>query len=335
MKALVCTQPGQLALEERAVPVRAGGEVLVRVRRVAVCGTDYHIYTGKHPFLEYPRVMGHELSGEIIEAGADSPLKIGQMVYVLPYLACGHCVACRRGKGNCCQHIAVLGVHRDGGLSEYLALPESAVVAVEGVSFDQAAMVEFLAIGCHAVKRSHLQAHDRVLVIGAGPIGVGVILFAQQRGALVTVLDGRADRLAYAATLGITHTLPVGPDVATQLAHVTNGDYFDVVFDATGNRDSMQAALGYVAHGGTLVYVSVVRDTITFSDPEFHKREASLIASRNATPEDFADVFTAMQKGLIPTDSINTHRASLAEAIVQFPLWMQPESAVIKAIIDV
>lgn len=336
MRTLVCTQPGELALVEREKPTIAPGEVLVRIRRVAVCGTDYHIFEGSHPFLEYPRVMGHELSGEIVEVGDGSALTVGQTVYVLPYLSCGKCVACRRGKGNCCQNIKVLGVHIDGGLAEYLALPESAVVPVDGISLDQAAMVEFLAIGAHAVRRAQPQAGDRVLVVGAGPIGIGVMLFAKLRGATVTVLDVREDRLNFAVkSLGATAAVKVGPDAAKELAALTDGDNFDIVFDATGNAKSMHAALDYVAHGGTLVFVSVVRDTISFSDPEFHKRETSLLGSRNATPEDFAFVFQAMKDGLIPTAALNTHRTTLDQVIAIFPTWMKPDAGVIKAIIEV
>ena len=336
MKSLVCKQPGELALVERAMPTLSPGEVMVRVRRVGVCGTDYHIYEGSHPFLQYPRVMGHELSGEIAAVGADSSLKVGQAVYVLPYLACGTCVACRRGKTNCCQNIQVLGVHRDGGLSEYLALPESAVVAIDGISLDQAAMVEFLAIGAHAVRRADPKPQDSVLVIGAGPIGIGVTVFAKLRGATVTVLDMREDRLHFAqSVLGAKAAVQVGPEAKTELSALTDGDFFDVVFDATGNTKSMLGALDYVAHGGTLVFVSVVRDDISFSDPEFHKRETTLLGSRNATPEDFAFVFATMREGLIPTAALNTHRATLDEVIAIFPLWMKPETGVIKAIIEV
>jgi len=167
MKSIVCDTPGSLRMEQGAVPVPAEGEVLLRIRRVGICGTDMHIFRGTQPFLSYPRVMGHELSGHIHSAPAGSRLAAGDQVYVMPYLSCGTCVACRQGKTNCCTRIEVLGVHRDGGMTEYLALPERFVFKTEGISLDDAAMIEFLAIGAHAVKRGAVDAGKRVLVVGA------------------------------------------------------------------------------------------------------------------------------------------------------------------------
>jgi len=178
MRALLCANPGTLLVEERAKPVPAKGELLIRIRRAGVCGTDLHIFEGTHPFLAYPRVIGHELAGEVVEAPLGSTLPLGSQVSVIPYLACGQCVACRRGKTNCCQRIAVLGVHVDGGMADYVCVPEDNVIAADGVSLDDAAMVEFLAIGAHAVRRSGMAARDRVLVVGAGPIGIACMIFA-------------------------------------------------------------------------------------------------------------------------------------------------------------
>jgi len=197
MLTIVCDSPGVLSAQQRTKPVRGDGEVLLRVKRVGVCGTDLHIFSGKQPYLEYPRVMGHELSGLVEEAAEDSGLKAGDAVYVMPYLSCGKCVACRNGKTNCCVKIQVLGVHRDGAMTEYLSLPRQFVHKAEGVTLDQAAMVEFLAIGAHAVRRAEVQSGQRVLVVGAGPIGMAAMIFAQLRGAVVTALDTRQDRLDF------------------------------------------------------------------------------------------------------------------------------------------
>jgi 2-desacetyl-2-hydroxyethyl bacteriochlorophyllide A dehydrogenase len=336
MRVLACVQPGQLAVRERSRPIPAAGEVLVRVRRAGVCGTDLHIYEGTHPFLTYPRVIGHELSGEIAELGSDCSMAIGQQVYIIPYLSCGVCVACRRGKTNCCERIGVLGVHIDGGMSEFVRVPERNAIAADGVTLDQAAMVEFLAIGAHAVRRADPQEGDRILVVGAGPIGIGCAIFAKLRGGSVTVLDVRRDRLAFCRdTLAVSHTVAVGPQAREVLSQISGGDMFDIVIDATGNAEAMMAGFGYVAHGGTYVLVSVVRKTISFADPEFHQRETSLLGSRNATAEDFLEVFSAIRRGLVPTDAIVTHRASLEEAPDCFPLWIKPETGVIKALIEI
>jgi 2-desacetyl-2-hydroxyethyl bacteriochlorophyllide A dehydrogenase len=336
MKAIVCREPGHLALEERPVPKSGPGEVLVRIRRVGVCGTDMHIYQGKHPFLAYPRVMGHELGGEIAWAPAGSSFGPGDPVYVVPYLSCGTCVACRKGKTNCCANIQVLGVHCDGGMTEYLALPEGNVVKAEGLSFDELAMVEFLAIGAHAVRRAAPGKGDRVLVVGAGPIGMGVMIFAGLTGATVTALDMRADRLAFCRDkLGVAHTVAIGPDDVAALSALTDGEFFDVVFDATGNLQAMERGLDFVAQGGSYVLVSIVRDRISFSDPEFHKRETTLFGSRNATREDFDTVMRAFRAGKVPSAALATHSAPLADLPAVLDGWIRPDAGVVKAILSV
>lgn len=334
MLTVVCETPGTLLAQDRPMPERAPDEVLLRVKRVGVCGTDLHIFTGNQPYLSYPRVMGHELSGIVEAAPEGGPLQPGDTVYVMPYLSCGTCVACRAGKTNCCVRIQVLGVHRDGAFTEYLSVPQQFVHKAEGVSLDQAAMVEFLSIGAHAVRRSGLRAGQRVLVVGAGPIGMAAMIFAQLRGASVTALDSRQDRLDFCTgALGVGHGVCLGAEDEAQLAAGTDGEFFDVVFDATGNPKAMERGFRLVAHGGTYVLISVVAANITFSDPEFHKREMTLVGSRNATAEDFQTVLEAMRAGLIP-QALNTHRLALADVPAQFATLLNPAAGVIKAIVE-
>jgi 2-desacetyl-2-hydroxyethyl bacteriochlorophyllide A dehydrogenase len=336
MQAVICEQPGTLALATRSRPQREPGEVLVRVRRVGMCGTDYHIFRGTQPYLAYPRVMGHELAGEIAEADEASRFAPGQIVCVMPYLSCGACIACRRGKTNCCVDIEVLGVHRDGGLTEYLAVDARFVIDAAGLTLDQAAMVEFLAIGRHAVERAAIQPGQRVLVTGAGPIGMAVTLFAARAGAEVTVLDGNGARARFCVErLGAAAMVATDEDVPARLAVLTTGDGFDTVFDATGSPAAMEAGFARVAHGGVYVLVSVVGADIRFSDPEFHKREMTLMGSRNATIADFEAVIAAIRAGAIPTDAMHTHSASLAELPDAIGDWMDPAAGVIKAIVEV
>lgn len=335
MNVVVCAEPGTLRVEQRPVPTPAPDEVLVRVRRVGMCGTDMHIFRGVQPYLTYPRVMGHELSGEVVESPAGSKLRPGDPVYVVPYLSCGKCSACRKHKPNCCQVLEVLGVHRDGALVQYLCVPERFVFSAHGVTLDEAAMIEFLAIGAHAVSRGEVTADQRVLVCGTGPIGIACALFAKLRGAAVTVIDVRPDRLSLCRDkLGIEHALQVDADIDARLRSITKGDMFDVVFDATGNAQAMQRGFSYIAHGGTYVLVSVVSADITFSDPEFHKREARLLASRNATAGDFEFVIECIRAGKIPIAHLRTHSAPLAELPTKLVEWIKPESQVIKAVVE-
>jgi 2-desacetyl-2-hydroxyethyl bacteriochlorophyllide A dehydrogenase len=335
MLTVVCETPGTLLALDRPVPSPAEGEVLLRVKRVGVCGTDLHIFTGNQPYLNYPRVMGHELSGIVEQAPPGSALAKGDVVYVMPYLSCGHCVACRQGKTNCCVNIQVLGVHRDGALTEYLSVPAQFVHKADGVTLDQAAMVEFLAIGAHAVRRADVQPKERVLVVGAGPIGMAAMIFAGLRGGEVTCLDTRADRLAFCAShLDIQATVQTGAGDVEALSKRTNGEFFDVVFDATGNVNAMNRGFEFIAHGGKYVLISIVPGQITFSDPEFHKREATLLGSRNATAQDFETVLAAMREGKIPDKALNTHRMRLADVPEEFPKLLDPQQTVVKALVE-
>jgi threonine dehydrogenase-like Zn-dependent dehydrogenase len=321
MLTVICETPGTLRAQDRPKPVRGEDEVLLRVMRVGVCGTDLHIFTGNQPYLSYPRVMGHELSGLVEDAPAGSHLAPGDPVYVMPYLSCGDCVACRLGKTNCCVNIQVLGVHRDGAFTEYLSVPQRFVHKAEGVTLDQAAMVEFLAIGAHAARRAAVHQGQRVLVVGAGPIGMAAMIFCGLRGAQVTALDTRRDRLDFcAAHLQTAACVQVAEDDEQQLAALTRGEFFDVVFDATGNPKAMERGFKLVAHGGTYVLISVVGATISFADPEFHKRETTLLA--------------AMRAGQIPDAALNTHRLRLADVPDGFKNLLDPARGVVKAIVE-
>lgn len=337
MKAALCVEPGRLEIVERDPPTRPGsGEARVAVSHVGICGTDYHIFEGKHPFLEYPRVMGHEISATVIEAGEGIDLKVGTKVIVNPYIACGTCIACRKEKPNCCTNIRVLGVHTDGAMCEEITVPATNLYPADDLSPEAAATVEFLAIGAHAVRRSMAPSGSRALVIGAGPIGLGTAIFARIAGHEVTLLDTSLERLSMASDrLGFTSGLIADERLEGAVSELTNGDGFDVVYDATGYRASMERAFRFVAHGGSLVLVSVVKEDITFSDPEFHKREMMLIGSRNATRVDFDHVRQSIAEGLVPTEQLITHRTTLADLAEDLPRWAREKFGLIKALIKI
>jgi 2-desacetyl-2-hydroxyethyl bacteriochlorophyllide A dehydrogenase len=336
MRALLCPRPHELTLVERPKPEVAPRSALVRLRRAGVCGTDLHIFEGTQPYFAYPRVIGHELSGEVEAVGEGGRFQLGQRVAIIPYLHCGHCVACRRGKTNCCQRLNVLGVHSDGGMADWLCVPDDNLVDASGVGLDEAAMAEFLAIGAHAVRRGEIAAGQRVLIVGAGPIGIACAIFAKARGAEVTMLDTRQDRLDFCRdAIGVDHVVSAGPDARERLGALTSGDFFDCVFDCTGSAKAMKAGFLYVAHGGAYVLVSIVLGEISFADPEFHKRETTLFGSRNATRADFDAVFAMLRAGKIPTARLNTHRASLEQAPAAFQHWLEPSSGVVKALIEI
>ncbi|WP_424932337.1 zinc-binding alcohol dehydrogenase family protein [Amaricoccus macauensis] len=326
MQCGVCVEPGRMAVEARPLPVEAPeGWALVDIAAIGICGTDYHIFEGKHPFLDYPRVIGHELSGHV----ASGPEE-GRLVVVNPYVSCGRCRACRQGKPNCCTEIEVFGVHRDGGMCARIAVPEGNLYPADGLTAEQAAMVEFLAIGAHAVARSGTGPGDLVLVTGAGPIGLGTAMFARLAGAEVHLMDLSPARLGLARDhFGFEHGHLPSDDLST--GDLAEG--FDVVFDATGNARAIEAGFPLVAHGGSTVLVSVVKDDIRFSDAEFHKREARIIGSRNALEADFYQVMDAIRKGHIPTDAIASLVLPLAKLPDHFPGLVENRDQLVKVIV--
>jgi 2-desacetyl-2-hydroxyethyl bacteriochlorophyllide A dehydrogenase len=337
MKVAVCQEPNRIKIDNADMPVAASHEALVRIRRIGVCGTDLHAYKGRQPFFSYPRVLGHELAGEIESVPeGNTDFKKGDPVAILPYLECGKCIACRAGRTNCCVRLSVYGVHADGGMCEYLTVPADHLVRADGLELDQIALVECLAIGAHAVRRAEIRPGEYALVIGAGPIGLGVLQFAGVAGANVIAMDISASRLEFCKKqMGIAHTITAGDDAAAQLAEITGGNFPSVVFDATGNAESMKSAVNYLSHTGRLVFVGLVKGDISIKDPEFHLREVTLLFSRNATREDFAHVIDCLRSGKAKTTGFVTHRAPLEELPDCFDGWTDPKSGVIKAMVEV
>ncbi len=336
MRRIVLLEPTRLQLQSAEPPVPGPGEALLRVRRIGICGSDLHAYQGRQPFFSYPRVLGHEISAEVVAVG-DNPdgLKAGEVCVVSPYLFCGACVACRQGKTNCCARLKVLGVHVDGGLQDLITVPAHALVRADGLSVDQMAMVENQSIGAHAVRRAQIQPGETALVIGAGPIGFGAAQFARLAGAEVLVADLSPARLEMARRwLAPRQALQAGPELEARLAGLTGGDLPTVVFDCTGSPGSMMQAFRYVANGGRLVLVGLAQADITFHDPEFHRRETTLLSSRNATRADLQHVIAGMAAGRVVTEPLTTARVTLDELIPAFPNWLKPEAGVLKALVE-
>lgn len=322
MDQIVLEQPGHFTQRDATPPVPDVGESLVRIRRVGVCGTDYHAFEGQQPYFTYPRILGHELSGEVASVPENSRgIHRGDRVAVEPYLNCGECGACRAGKRNCCESLRVLGVHTDGGMQALLAVPVHRLHKSARLTLDQLALVEPLGIGAHAVVRSGLRKGESVLVIGAGPIGLAVSQFAVAAGGRVRVLEINAARREFAARFGVEVTDRADERLA------------DVVFDATGNAKSMEQSLGHVAFGGRLVFVGLVQSNVALDDALFHRREITLLASRNSV-DDFPRIIRLIEQRKIDTALWITHRLSLAEVPHRFPS-LPRETNCIKAMIEI
>jgi 2-desacetyl-2-hydroxyethyl bacteriochlorophyllide A dehydrogenase len=336
MKSVVCEKPWQLKMKEMDLPEVKPGEALIRVRRVGICGTDLHAFKGDQPYFTYPRVLGHEISGEVAQVGKNpNGFKQGDPVAIIPYLECGKCIACRMGKTNCCTRLNLFGVQWDGGMSEYLSVPLDHLIKSEKLNLDQLAMAECLGIGAHAVRRARIEKGEFTLVIGAGPIGMAVMQSAKEAGAKVMALDIVEARLKFCRDkLRVNYVIHGEKDPAKEIESITNGDFPTVVFDATGNAKSMMKAFNWVAHGGRFILVSLVQENITFFDPDFHRRELTLLSSRNATRQDMEHIVRSLEAGRMDGTSFITHRAPLDQVISQFEFWLKPESGVIKAVVE-
>ena len=341
MKAIQLEKPQSFRPLEIAEPAAPGpGEALLRIHRIGICGTDYGGFMGKMPFYSYPRIPGHELGVEVVAIGPGvANVQPGDRCSVEPYINCQKCYSCRRGLTNCCEAHKTLGVMCDGGMCERMLLPARKLHVSRQLSYEQLALVETLAIGCHAVDRGGVQAAHNVLVIGAGPIGLSAIEFVKVARANCIVMDISEARLGFCRDqMGVAHTIVARGDGAElkELAALTNGQLADVVIDATGSSKSMSQALNYCAYGGRLVYVGITQQDLSFPQaPALHRRELTILGSRNALSPDFARIIRLIEDGVIDTRPWITHRTSFDTMIGEFPKWLKPETGVIKAMVAV
>jgi 2-desacetyl-2-hydroxyethyl bacteriochlorophyllide A dehydrogenase len=335
MLQVVLERPGRFVATEAPAPSLRPGDALVRVHRVGICGTDLHAFEGRQPFFTYPRIIGHELGVEVIDPGSDSNgLRAGDRCAVEPYLNCGRCIACRRGKPNCCAELMVMGVHVDGGMRPLLTVPASKLHRSETLDYDDLALVEMLGIGAHAVERAAIAPEDFVVLIGAGPIGLSVLQFARLTGATIAVLDVRASRVALCREKFGALTALIEDDAVRQLERL-GGELPTVVIDATGNAQSMAAAFDRVAPGGRIVFVGLIQGSIAFENSNFHRRETTLCSSRNAPPETFRRIIRLIEGGSIDTAPWVTHRFALADIPDVWTTAIAGNDAVLKAVIEV
>lgn len=336
MKTLICSQPGKFEYKDSERPVLAAGQAIIKIKRIGICGTDLHAFKGTQPFFEYPRILGHELSGELLEFDNAAGFKNGEPVTFIPYINCQKCLACRSGKPNCCTELKVCGVHIDGGMVEYLSVPSRLLLHGYGLNFDELALVEPLAIGAHGVRRADISHGEFVLIIGAGPIGLGTMEFARIAGAKVIAMDVNDNRLKFCRDkLGVAYTVnALADDAKQQINTITKGDMPTVVIDASGNQNAIINAFQYMGHGARFVLIGLQKGEISFSHPEFHKREGTFMSSRNATKADFEHVIESMKKGWIDPLTYITHRVDFTQVSNDFESWLRPETGVIKAMIS-
>ena len=336
MKYIVCEKPGRFKLREKSKPQKVEGQAILSVKKIGICGTDLHAYAGNQAFFTYPRILGHELAAEVLEIEGNSQnIKVGDKVIVMPYISCGQCIACKNGKTNCCTELRVLGVHTDGGMQEQISVPTNLLIPANKLSYAEMAIVEPLAIGAHAIRRAQILPNEFIVVMGCGPIGIGIMKFAQIAGAKVIAMDIDSGRLNYAKDkIDIDHIVLAGEAAVDMIGEITEGEMAAAVFDATGNKEALEKGLNYMANGGRYILVGLSNGKLEFEHPAMHAKETTLMCSRNATLEDFEAVIDILKMGKFPVDSFITHDVSFAEMIHHFDSWLDPKNGVIKATVN-
>ncbi len=334
MRSIILEKPQELNVIYKDHPGKpTTGKVLLKVRRLGVCGTDLHAFNGKQPFFAYPRILGHEIAAEVIELGEGvTHLKVGDHCTVMPYRNTRTDQAVRRGKTNCGSGLAVLGVHEDGAMQEFILCDADLVFEANGLSLDLISIIEPIAIGSHAIERAEVKPEDIVLIIGAGPIGIATLAMALLKSPRMIVLDTNQQRLDFVSKKypGVI-TMLAQDNVVDSLTLTLNGDLPTVVIDATGNRESMLQCFDFVAPGGTIVYVGLFVGDIVFHDPYFHRKEITLKSSRNAVAEDFKKIIRLLRTGVLNMDGYITHRLDFNNLENTFTSLYEP--GVIKAVV--
>ncbi|WP_432710350.1 zinc-binding alcohol dehydrogenase family protein [Pedobacter sp.] len=334
MKRLICVNPGQFEYAETQEPQWSPGNSIIKMERLGICGTDYHAFDGNQPFFTYPRILGHEIAGKIVQTSSKA-FQVGDRVTVSPYIYCGKCIACRNSRTNCCTAMNVIGVHSDGGMQEYISIPDHLLIHGDGLDPDQLALVEPLAIGAHGVARAQILPGENVLVMGAGPIGLATADFVRIAGARIIMMDVDEAKLKFCRET-MRHPEAVNAALSyayDQVSSLTNGEMPTAIFDCTGNLGAIERGFSYMAHTARYVLIGLQKQQISFNHPEFHKREATLMSSRNALPKDFKQVIKAIKRGDVLTDNYITHRINFTDVKDKFAGLRQSLEPVVKALI--
>ncbi|MBK5277994.1 MAG: zinc-binding alcohol dehydrogenase family protein [Bacteroidia bacterium] len=334
MKYIVCENPNHFSIREGKEPDFTPGNAVLRVKQVGICGTDLHAFKGNQPFFSYPRILGHELATEILEIGQNNiGLSKGDKVVIMPYINCQDCVSCRAGKSNCCQKLNVFGVHVDGGMQEVISLPDRLLIPANELSHDEITIVEPLAIGAHALRRAGTKKGDNVVVMGCGPIGIGIIQLAKYIGATVIAIDINDYRLDLVSKkFNIDLAINALQSPVEKIKEFTGGNLAQTVFDATGSKQAIEGGINYMSHGGSFVLVGLFKGELAFQHPIIHAKETTIICSRNATREDFDFVIKVLREGNFNTGAYITKHVPFEKILSDFDTWASPDSKEVKVV---
>ena len=336
MRALFLTAIGQTEIREIDKPSIGPEEVLLKIGMVGFCGGDLNGFKGLFELQEYPNVLGHEVGGTIEAMGSKVPesFKLGNKVTVYPYLNCGKCISCRKGRRNACQDNKTMGVRRPGAMTRYIAIHWQDLFTSEKLSLKELALVEPLTVGFHAAARGRVSSQDRVAVIGCGIVGMGAIASAVNRGAEVIAIDIDDSKMDIAKKIGVAHTINTSrEDLHEALMRITDGDGPDVIIEAVGNAMTYRAAVDEVAYTGRVVCIGYAKSAVEFNTGIFVRKEIEILGSRNCTDE-FPEVIAYLEAGKFPVEDVISKTVSLDDAGAALADWAANAKGITKIMVD-
>jgi threonine dehydrogenase-like Zn-dependent dehydrogenase len=337
MKAVVLEAPGRAGVAAVA-DARLNGDdaILLQVRKIGLCGSDLNSFRGRNPLVTFPRIPGHEIAATVAALNPHHPeWQPGTNVTVSPYSHCGQCASCLRLRPNACQFNQTLGVQRDGALTEYIAVPAERLHRAD-LTLKELCLVEPLTVGFHAVARGRVESGDTVAIFGSGGVGLGAVAGAAFRGATVIAVDVDDKKLATAAAAGAAHTInSAAVDLHQQLTELTEGRGPDVVIEAIGLPQTFRAAVEEVAFTGRVVYIGYAKEEVAYETRLFVQKELDILGSRNALPENFAEVIRMLEAHRFPVDEAVTHAIAFEETPAILEAWSQNPAVFGKIMIDV
>ena len=337
MKSIVIREPGEVEIRESEIPELKKGEALLKILYGGICGSDLTSYKGGNAYVSYPRIPGHEFSAEIIEIeDNDKNLKKGMIVTCNPYFNCNECYSCKRGLVNCCTTNQTMGVQREGAFSNYITMPIERIIDGKGIPAKTLALIEPFCISYHGIQRSDVKQNDKVLIIGAGTIGVLAAVAAKTKGAKVYVSDISSQKLEFAKTFGIDGIILNDSEesFAQQVNDITNGDGFDITVEAVGLPSTFQNCIDSAAFGGKVVLIGVSKQNLDFNFTLIQKKELNVMGSRNALTRDFENLIDIVKRGEIDLDRIITNSYKMEEAAQAFEDFSKNAASMLKVMFE-
>lgn len=337
MKAVRIVAPQEMGVAEIEKPAIKADEVLVKIKYVGFCGSDLNTYLGRNPMVKLPVVPGHEVGAVIEEVGSDVPagLTKGMVVTLNPYTNCGNCASCRNGRYNACEHNETLGVQRQGVMCEYAALPWTKIIPAGNIPVKECALIEPMSVGFHAVSRGEVTDNSVVMVIGCGMVGLGAVVRAALRGAIVIAADIDDEKLALAKEVGATYSVnTMTENVHQRIQEITGGYGVDVVIEAVGSPVTYVMAVNEVGFTGRVVCIGYAKSEVSFQTKLFVQKELDIRGSRNATPSDFRAVINCINKSNFPISKFISNVVKPEGAAEAMKAWSENPGKVFRVLVE-